>query len=310
MRKSLELIGQLFDEFNLSDWRQFKYHVKCIKRLYRNAQQAKRKRGDKADEQIQTAHQNYLDTANGLLPRIETSLQALQEANPSNIVVEIKVNEIQSFIEHAKQQINQIERRVIHGEIIPHEEKVFSLFQPHTEWICKGKAGVPVELGVKVGIIEDHYQFILHHRVMYQESDVEVAVPMTQRAKEMFPGMHSISYDKGYYSSDNRGTLTQLLTHVSLPKKGKLSNKDREIQEDDSYRYAKEKHSAVESAINALEVHGLDQCLDHGTHGFSRYVAIAIASRNLQRVGAILHQREQDLFLKRERRKRELKKVA
>ena len=45
--------------------------------------------------------------------------------------------------------IDQIDRRVLRGERILHDEKVFSLFQPHTEWISKGKAGVPVELGLR-----------------------------------------------------------------------------------------------------------------------------------------------------------------
>jgi hypothetical protein len=48
------------------------------------------------------------------------------------------------------------------------------------------------------------------------------------------------------------------------------------------------KHSAVESAINALEVHGLDRCPDHGIEGFKRYVALSVVARNLQRIGAIL----------------------
>ncbi len=65
---------------------------------------------------------------------------------------------------HATRQIDQIRRRVILGEVIAHEEKVFSIFEPHTEWISKGKAGVPVELGLKVCILEDQHQFILHHQ--------------------------------------------------------------------------------------------------------------------------------------------------
>jgi IS5 family transposase len=51
-------------------------------------------------------------------------------------------------------------------------------------------------------------------------------------------------------------------------------------------------HSAVESAINALEVHGLDCCPDHGIHGFQRYVALAEVARNIHRIGAILRERE------------------
>ena len=63
---------------------------------------------------------------------------------------------------------------------------------------------------------------------------------------------------------------------------------------------ARRAHSAVESAINALEVHGLDVCLDHGIDGFKRYVALAVVARNIHRIGAILHQQE----LEREKRKK------
>ena len=55
---------------------------------------------------------------------------------------------------------------------------------------------------------------------------------------------------------------------------------------------ARRQHSAVESAINALEVHGLDYCPDHGLHGFQRYVALAVVARNIHRIGAILRERE------------------
>lgn len=60
----------------------------------------------------------------------------------------------------------------------PHAEKVFSVFEPHTERISKGKAGVPVELGLRVCVLEDQFGFILHHRVMCRETDDQVAMPM------------------------------------------------------------------------------------------------------------------------------------
>ena len=82
--------------------------------------------------------------------------------------------EIEKFIVHAERQIDQIRRRKILGEKIPHEEKVFSLFEPHTEWISKGKAGVPVELGLKVCIMEDQHRFILRTQVMQDQTDDKV----------------------------------------------------------------------------------------------------------------------------------------
>ncbi|MBT5221811.1 MAG: hypothetical protein HOM15_03110 [Gammaproteobacteria bacterium] len=49
--------------------------------------------------------------------------------------------DMQTFRDHRDRQIDPIKRRFIEGETIPHDEKVFSLFQPHTEWISKSKAG-------------------------------------------------------------------------------------------------------------------------------------------------------------------------
>jgi transposase, IS5 family len=48
----------------------------------------------------------------------------------------------------------------------------------------------------------------------------------------------------------------------------------------------------VESAINALEAHGLDRCPDHAIDGFKRYVGLAVVARNIQRLGAIVREQE------------------
>ena len=53
-------------------------------------------------------------------------------------------------------------------------------------------------------------------------------------------------------------------------------------------------HSAVESAINALEVHGLDKCPDHGIDGFKRYVALSVVARNIQKIGSIIQNNLRD----------------
>lgn len=309
MRKVIELTGKLFESFEVIGWRQYRYNIKTIKKSYRKAQQSKRSNATNAEEDIRQAHKEYIELSESFLYQAVLSLDLLVKECELSFMDKVKMEEIHHYIRHAQRQINQIDRRVLKGEIIPNDKKVFSLFEPHTEWIMKGKAGVPVELGIKVGIIEDQYQFILHHRVMQKEADEQVAVDMVKKTKEKFPGMNSISYDKGYYSGKNREELSVILPNVALPKKGKLSNNDKEIQNSGSYKYAKEKHSAVESAINALDVHGLDKCPDHGTNGFKRYVAIAIVARNLQHIGAIIHQRDQKLHEKREKRKR-IKLVA
>ena len=85
-----------------------------------------------------------------------------------------------------------------------------------------------------------------------------------------------------------------------LPRKGRLSKADQARESEPEFQYLRKQHSAVESAINALEVHGLDKCPDHGIDGFKCYVALAVVARNIQRLGAVLRQQEQE----QEKRKR------
>ncbi len=79
---------------------------------------------------------------------------------------------------------------------------------------------------------------------------------------------------------------------VFLPRKGKLSAINREIENSDDFREARRKHSAVESSINALENHGLDRCPDHGIEGFKRYVGQAVLARNIQILGHVIQQKK------------------
>ncbi len=91
----------------------------------------------------------------------------------------------ESHLKLAKLTRQQINRRVLQGERIPHNEQAFSLFQPHTEWICKGKAGVPVGLGLRVCIMEDQYRFIQHHQVMEKTTGDHVAIVNPGRARNL-----------------------------------------------------------------------------------------------------------------------------
>ncbi len=67
---------------------------------------------------------------------------------------------------------------------------------------------------------------------------------------------------------------------------------------------AKHQHSAVESAINALEVHGLDRCPDHGLNGFKRYVALAVLARNIQQLGVRVREKQLALIKRQEKVKK------
>ena len=74
--------------------------------------------------------------------------------------------------------------------------------------------------------------------------------------------------------------------------RGRRNKEETEREQSKEFRQLKRQHSAVESGINALEIHGLDKCPDHGVDGFRRYVSLAVLARNIQKLGAGLRERE------------------
>jgi hypothetical protein len=116
---------------------------------------------------------------------------------------------------------------------------------------------------------------------------------MVSEAMMRFSQLSAYSFDKGFHSTANQIALRECLTLVALTRKGKLSKEAQEIEQSADFVKARRAHSAVESAINALEVHGLDVCRDHGITGFKRYVAWVVVARNIHRIGTLLWEQEQ-----------------
>ena len=298
IRKMISLVAIICSEVGITEWRQSHHHILKVKRLLRGIENLKRSRSKVEDKKVQRnrhiihAHQNYIDICRGLVLRTKETIGIVRELEILSMSQDLRLSTVFDYIRHAERQINQIRRRVVLDEKIPHEQKVFSIFQPHTEWICKGKAGVPQELGLKVCVLKDQYGFILHHLVMEQQTDDKVAIAIAQGAKDRFGNLSGCSFDKGFYTPYNKEELATILDYVILPKKGRLSTEDKKIEQSDEFVESRRKHSAVESSINALENHGLDCCLDHGLHGFKRYVALAVLARNIQILGHIIQQKE------------------
>lgn len=310
MRKSITLTADYASRVGLDGWRQSGYNCRQVKKAYRKAQQMKRSSSrdviqkERRHKQIIQAHWDYVELARKFIHKSQATL-AIPVAD-MGLPAAAMVLEIQAYIHHAQRQIEQIERRVIDGEVIGHDEKVFSLFQPHTEWISKGKAGVAVELGLKVCIVEQTDGYLLHHQVMERQTDNEIAVDLIAQTQARYPNLRVCSFNKGFHSPENQVELRKKLDHVVLPKKGRCNKTERDRQDSEVFKTGRRRHSAVASGINALEVHGLDRCLDHGLKGFKRYVALAVVARNIQKLGADLQKKAQS----QEKRKRDRDQLA
>ena len=157
MRKTLESCAQLCQDEGLTDWRQSAYNVRCVKKAYRRVQQLKRSTSkDEAKREarqgeIEQAYRHYLELAGDFLARVRDTRAMLHIGCSLPVAM---LTELDAYIADIERQSDQIRRRVLRGERIPHSEKVFSIFERHTEWINKGKAGVPVEAKVAATFLQ------------------------------------------------------------------------------------------------------------------------------------------------------------
>ena len=179
-----------------------------------------------------------------------------------------------------KKQINQVDRLLVKGEVIPHGEKVFSIHELHTRWTNKGKA----ELGLPVCVREDQHPFILQPT----GTDSDMIVSFMHRAKERYPAIRSCSMDKGNYSKSNRQALDSMLDLHVMPKKGPPSQKDRQTEQAPDFKEARRQHPAAESAINKLNQRGLFLIRTHSEAGFVRTVALVVVAANVHRLGQLV----------------------
>ena len=290
--KGLNLPGWRED---LSMWNKIRAEYNTLSKMrYSNSKDEARK--EKRKQEIHDKVREYIDMAQRYLLKSEEYQNQLG----------IKIPELDRYLNYSKTFIDQISRRIFNDEKIPPSEKIYSIFEPYTEWICKGKAGVRQELGVKVCIVEDQFGFITNHRVMNKEQDKDVAFIMAESCKKSFTNLASMSFDKGYYSKrDKNGKNNQtriqdeLDVDAFIPVKGRRNRVDQERETSPEFAVARKQHPAVESAINALESHGLDRCPDRGEKNYNRYVSMAITSSNIHRLGALLLAKD----LKKHRRK-------
>ncbi len=209
---------------------------------------------------------------------------------------------LEHFISLMVKHIDLVDRRILKGEIIPHAEKLFSVFETYTEWVKKGKSRPNVELGKKLSITTDQYDLIVDYELMTDQQDRDVVIDLADRLLIKYK-IRSWSFDKGYWRKENKELLQLEVKKVIMPKLGKR-NKAEEIEENSrSFKRHKNKHSAIESNINELEHRGLDRCPDRGIEHYQRYISLGVCAYNLKKIGKQILIQEREIQIKEQKRK-------
>lgn len=203
--------------------------------------------------------------------------------------VEQIVETFETFLPRAEQVIEQTMRRVFENEKVPAEEKIVSIFEPHTDIIRRGKVGKPVEYGHKVWLDEVEGGLVSNWRVLEgNPNDKTQLSPSLEAHEAQFEKPpDQVSADRGVHSAPNEQEAKERgVKRVVLPKPGKKSVERQHYEKQGWFRRGRKWHAGVEGRISVLKrVFGLDRCLNQGEKGFHRWVGWAVIANNLRSIG-------------------------
>ena len=196
--------------------------------------------------------------------------------------------------------------RLALGHQVELSDRLFSIFEPHTELIYRGKARAAVEFGHRVLIAEDAAGFIVSATVMTNgQQDRDAAIPLVERLKATHPALARVSFDRGFHSPENARRIAELLPDACLPNSGEKALAEQAASASASWNWQRRHHPGIEAAIGSLQDNrGCRRCPDKGRRGYERFLQTAVLANNLVTLGRLCWaQDDADALPARTRRK-------
>jgi transposase, IS5 family len=187
--------------------------------------------------------------------------------------------------------LKQTQARVLEGNQ-HYTDKLYSVFEVHTEAIRKGKLSKPTEFGKLVKIQEAEHQIITDYQVFaVRPADQELLIPAIEKHREIFGCVPQlVATDAGFFSLENVRQAKDLgVKRVAVPnKKGRNPARSRE-QKQRWFRRAQRWRVGCEGRISVLKRRqGLRRCRYRGMDGMERWVGWAVIADNLIHLGRLL----------------------
>jgi IS5 family transposase len=215
----------------------------------------------------------------------------------TSVVIEGICKEITSFCALGARVIDQTRRRVLQGETVPPEEKVYSIFEPHTALIKRGKALKPVEFGHKVFLAESANGLITEYRVLEGNPvDSEQVQSSLDHHKATFQhAPEDYAADRGFYSVENVQNCKDAgVIQVCIPQRGgQRTAEQEELERSRAFKKGQKFRAGIEGRISVLfRGRGMKRCFLKGRERFEILVGAAVLANNLLRIADLLDKRE------------------
>ena len=267
-------------------------HAKRAKQLHGRISRASRHRSAKSKKEQKRLYGRLITLVEGILDWLPTLCERVRRDAPELgisvhdlLAMDAHVQEIERLLPLGRQAVDQARRRVIHGEQVPNDQKLFSVFEPHTELLKRGRAGKDVEFGHMISIQQVEGKFITDYAVCEKKpveyEMVDGAIESHVRLFGHAPDV--LAADKGYWeSSFKTERLSWQIPLVSIGKKGARTEEERAHERSLPFRLAQNFRAGVEGSISFLKVTlGLWRCMNKGFDHFISTVASTVFAHNL-----------------------------
>jgi len=226
-----------------------------------------------------------LDWSRQVRSRVREGLTAQAYDLQVGMILTGLLTEMDGYDGLTEKAINQASRRILDGEKVPNAEKLFSIFEPHTELLIRGKVAKPIEFGHMVVLQQVEEKFITDYDVFKRRpSDESLVDPILKSHQKTFGQLpESFTADKGFYQSMAKlRELEEEIPNVSIAKKGSRTQEEREREHHPVFRALQRFRAGIEGTISALKrVFKMCRCLYRSFPTFRSSVGAHVFAHNL-----------------------------
>jgi IS5 family transposase len=309
VRVLTRLVGRLAKALKLRRIKGFRDRRRAAhRRMYEIQRMTTRQRQGTGSPQ-RAAYRALIDIAEEVVANARTVLDNTATKRGPDVLTALKIDAIRDEITHycglGARVIEQTRRRVLDGEQVANAEKIYSIFEPHTDLIKRGKVRTPVEFGHKVFLAESAKGLITQYDLLKGNPADEVHVaPSLKRHRRVFrraPNLYG--GDRGFFSEKNVAACVRgAVTMVCIPQRGGSKTPQRQaFERSPAFKQGQRFRAGIEGRISVLmRGRGMKRCRAEGAERFALFVGAAVLANNLMIIA--------DLMIKRSRRRRKSKR--
>jgi len=253
-----------------------RFHTRKIKKLYLHVTRYITSKSASRQQQVRASFGTLIERVEWI---VAIAADFCESARTSmNVELAAVALELRSFLPPMQTIVANARRAQLEREAVPARERVFSLFEPHTELIKRGKRNKPVEFGHKVLLCETQQKFITDYEVYEEQpADCDLTEPVIQRHQKLFGERPVVlAADKGFCPEKSKlAELAKLVANLAIPRRMQ-DFMDKLLASCQAFR------AGIEGTISGLKrAFRWSRCFFRGFKGFARSVGLGVFCHNL-----------------------------